>query len=156
MDHLFRGTGSGVKLHTWGLLGGYFFLKALSKFPGSLSFLWSFSQWPELARPKAIFLGGVHNRPGVHSLVVGGICSQGRGIQARFVRDWAHGQAAWHGGTIAPRVVHDLFIGFEVHFVGLMVVVAVVVLLLGGHEVVDREGVVEGVMVLWLQVGLRW
>lgn len=49
-----------------------------------------------------------------------------------------------------------MFIGLEVHFVGLMVVVAVVVLLLGGHKVVDREGMVEGVMVLRLQVGLRW
>lgn len=89
-------------------------------------------------------------------MVVGSVCSQGRGIQARFVRDWAHGQAAWHGGTIAPWVVHDLFVGLEVHFVGLMVVVAVVMLLLGRHEVVDREGVVEGVMVLGLQVGLWW
>lgn len=89
-------------------------------------------------------------------MVVGSVCSQGRGIQARFVRDWAHGQAAWHGGTIAPWVVHDLFVGLEVHFVGLMVVVAVVMLLLRRHEVVDREGVVEGVMVLGLQVGLWW
>jgi hypothetical protein len=47
-----------------------------------------------------------------------------------------------------------LFVGLEVHFVGLVVVVAVMMLLLGGHEIVDGEGVVEGVVVLRLKVGL--
>lgn len=83
--------------------------------------------WP--SRVAAVFLRGVHNGPRVHPLVVGGVCGQGRGIQARFVRDRAHGQASRHGGPVAG-VVHHLFVGLEVHFVGLVVVMAVMVLLL--------------------------
>lgn len=81
------------------------------------------------SRVAAVFLRGVHNGPRVHPLVVGGVCGQGRGIQARFVRDRAHGQASRHGGPVAG-VVHHLFVGLEVHFVGLVVVMAVMVLLL--------------------------
>lgn len=101
-------------------------------------------------------LGGVHDGPGIHTLVVRSLSGQRGGLQWVFVRYGPHGQAGGHGRGVA-RVVHHLLVGLEVHFVrGVVVVVrVVVVLLLGGrHQVVDGEGVVEGVVVLGLEVGV--
>lgn len=121
------------------------YFKVSTSLPLSFVLVW--------ASRVAAILRGVHNGPGVYPLVVGAVRGQGRGVQACFVRDRAHGQASRHGGTVA-RIVHHLFVGLEVHFVRLVVVVAVVVLLLRGHKVVDGKGVVEGVVVLRLKVGL--
>lgn len=55
--HFFRGANSWVGLHSWGLkCGGYFFPPTFPKSPGSLSSLWSFSRWPELAGPANLLL----------------------------------------------------------------------------------------------------
>lgn len=87
-------------------------------------------------------LRGVHDRPGIDTLVVRCVGYR-RGIQAGFPRHGAHRKRPGHRGAVSG-VVHHLLISFQVHFVMMMM------LLLRGHEVVDRERVVERVVVLRL------